>query len=96
MKHNSNCKFLSLIRLSIPLSLIFFVLYLTVSCERKAAGEITINWDHEKAVSLSIPTQLLDGLPKDSIKRLLIVSLDSTAKVPIFGEATFEKGNVVF
>jgi len=66
--------------------LIFFAFFVLLACERKDTGEITVNWNDNQAISVSVPKKLLHDGTLDSIGQSFQVRLESINPVAILGE----------
>ena len=84
-----------MIRLSIVLSLIFFV-HLLPSCKEKKPEEISLIWKDNQAIGISIPKSFLPGRGVDSLHTHLQVRLESKNPISILGEHNIGTDYVVF
>ena len=96
MKAIYNFNIYVLIRLGNKLSLIFFVLMVSVGCRQNKPGEINIIWNDNKAIGLSVPTKFLDEDAIDSLSTVFQVQLESNNKVAILGHHSIVGNDVVF
>lgn len=81
MKLICNFLVLAIIRLSRPLSLIFFVFISVAACKQKDKEEITIVWNNEQASGISVPKSLLQHRQTDSISASLQIRLENNSTV---------------
>src|ERR1700740_1836353 len=58
---------------------------------------ISIIWNGNRAIAISIPLDLVDEIPRDSIRRKLVVQkIPGANKVGILGEYEIKQENLVF
>jgi hypothetical protein len=83
------------IRLPVIGCLIFSFLLTGCSGNKNEARPVTIQWNGNKAESIFVPKELLDGLVKDSIEQFLHIQLANTPS-PILGEYAIQDTGVLF
>lgn len=91
-----NFHILVMIRLGKSLSLIFFVFLLLSSCKQNTSEEITIIWNDNHAIGISVPKSFLSEFPVDSINKLFQVHLESENSVAILGEHSIVGDKLLF
>jgi hypothetical protein len=84
-----------MIRLGPTLSLIFFI-FLLFACRENKSGDVTIIWNNNQAIGISVPKSFFDESPADSVYQLFQVQLESQNPTAILGEHSFEDGKLLF
>src|SRR6478736_8761322 len=86
------------IRLCHVRNLIFFVLIALSSCSNneKSTEGVSLQWQSDRAVSLTIPISLLQDFSSDSVQQLLEVRIHQSDTIgnPIFGTPHVERDAV--
>jgi len=88
------------IRLCHVRNLIFFVLIALSSCSNneKSTEGVSLQWQSDRAVSLTIPISLLQDFSSDSVQQLLEVRIHQSDTIgnPIFGTPHVERDAIQF
>jgi hypothetical protein len=84
-----------MIRLSRLLSLIFFATLL-FSCREDKTEKITIIWDNNQAIGISVPKSFLEAPGDDSLTELFQVQLETKNPVAILGNPSINNNKLLF
>ncbi|HEY6502651.1 MAG TPA: Ig-like domain-containing protein [Chitinophagaceae bacterium] len=83
------------IRRPVVWCLVFSFLLISCSDIKKDPLPVSIQWQNNRAVSMTIPRELLQGVAKDSVEQLLHIQLENT-NTPVLGEYIITDEAVVF
>lgn len=83
------------IRFCIIWGLVFSFIFPGCSETQKEDQRVNIQWNGSRAESISIPRELLTGIPKDSIGQLLHIQLENI-NTPMLGEYILADDSVIF
>lgn len=84
------------IRLSSSLSLIFFVITTLAGCKGEKKKDISINWNNNQAVGVTVSLSLLDDVPEDSVVNLFTLQRINSGGVSILGDKKIVGDKLVF